>query len=189
MEQIVSMLNSLADVLRAGLTFAGNYAGSSLAAQLITVLKISSGLASFFLFAAIVWLVFRFNKLMGTSPMERLTEAMRASPVQPSRYAKHWIKIKSRLQRPSEAEWKLAVIEADKLCDSILRHMGYLGQTMGERLRTIKPAQLQSLEHLWEAHKVRNTIVHDPQFYLSEYEAKQAIVRYEEFLKEMQIIQ
>ena len=126
---------------------------------------------------------------MGTTPLERLSEAMRAAPVEPTRMAKHWTRIRSRLDKGSEAEWKLAVIEADKLCDSILRRMGYLGETMSERLRNIKPAQLASVEQLQLAHKTRNTIVHDPQFYLSEYEARQAISHYETFLKEIQIIQ
>ncbi|OHA47664.1 MAG: hypothetical protein A2806_03550 [Candidatus Terrybacteria bacterium RIFCSPHIGHO2_01_FULL_48_17] len=189
MDIVLELLNQVALLIKKGNGALVPVFGQALPAQLLLALKITSGVVSLLAFVAIVYLSFRISKLMGASPLERLGEAMRTAPVEPTRLAKHWSRIKNRLEKGSEAEWKLAVIEADKLCDTILRRMGHLGETMGERLGNIKPAQLSSLEQLQAAHKTRNTIVHDPQFYLSEYEAKQAILNYETFLKEMQIIQ
>jgi len=57
-------------------------------------------------------------------------------------------------------DWKLAIIEADIILDEMLKEAGYGGNSLGERLRSISPTQLQSLDDAWQAHKVRNQIAH-----------------------------
>ena len=60
----------------------------------------------------------------------------------------------------SPNDWKLAIIEADIILDEVLKEAGYQGASLGERLRSISPAQLQSLDAAWQAHKVRNQVAH-----------------------------
>lgn len=60
--------------------------------------------------------------------------------------------------RPND--WKLAIIEADIILDESLKDAGYLGSSLGERLRSISTSQLNSLDDAWQAHKVRNQIAH-----------------------------
>lgn len=60
----------------------------------------------------------------------------------------------------SPNDWKLAIIEADIILDEILKEKGYAGVSLGERLKSISPTQLQSLDDAWQAHKVRNQIAH-----------------------------
>jgi len=60
--------------------------------------------------------------------------------------------------RPND--WKLAIIEADIILDESLKSAGYGGNSLGERLKSISPSQLNSLDDAWQAHKVRNQIAH-----------------------------
>ena len=64
------------------------------------------------------------------------------------------------------------VIEADKLLDHTLKLKGLPGETMGERLKeakTLYPAKLY--DQIWEAHKVRNNLVHEVSFRISDKRA------------------
>jgi hypothetical protein len=59
-------------------------------------------------------------------------------------------------------EPKMAIIEADKLVDVILKKAGIAGNTMAERLRKVqKLVQRPIYSGMWEAHKLRNHIVHE----------------------------
>lgn len=57
---------------------------------------------------------------------------------------------------------KLAVIEADKLADTVLKRAGLKGDSMAERLRRCeKLINRNAYQGMWEAHKVRNELVHE----------------------------
>lgn len=96
-----------------------------------------------------------------------------------------WGEIQNHLNSMKEAEWKFAVIEADSLVDSILKAGGYLGDTMGDRLKNIDKTQIVTLDGLWEAHKIRNRLAHDVDYFLRYGEAKRALQLYEKTLKEL----
>jgi hypothetical protein len=83
-------------------------------------------------------------------------------------------------------DWKLAIIEADILLADSLRDRGYVGDTLGERLRHITPNQLSSIDDAWEAHKVRNKIAHEgADFVLTKRIAEETINRYRRVLNEL----
>lgn len=105
-----------------------------------------------------------------------------------SRVAKKWEKIKDRLELPPESEHKLAIIEADDLLNEIFRRMGYQGETLGERLQHLTSAQVPDLEQVKEAHKIRNNIVHDPDYQLYLDQARKAVEVYEKVLRDLQAI-
>ncbi len=76
-------------------------------------------------------------------------------------------------------DWKLAIIEADIILDDILKQRGYAGNSLGERLKSISPQQLSSLNDAWEAHKIRNRIAHDgADFVLTKRVAQDTITKY-----------
>ena len=102
--------------------------------------------------------------------------------------AKPWQKISARLDTGMESEYKLAVIETDTILDDILKRMGYAGDSLGERLKSVTPEIIPNVTDLIEAHKIRNNIVHDPDYKLSLEEAKKAIRIYETTLSELQAI-
>jgi len=85
----------------------------------------------------------------------------------------------THLESENPNDWKLAVIEADIILDDILKKQGYAGTTLGERLRSISPQSLGSLQDAWEAHKVRNKIAHEgADFVLTHRIARDTIARY-----------
>tara|TARA_B100000508_G_scaffold128485_1_gene114301 strand:- start:3130 stop:3768 length:639 start_codon:yes stop_codon:yes gene_type:complete len=82
-------------------------------------------------------------------------------------------------------DWKLAIIEADIILDDILKQRGYAGNSLGERLKSISPQQLSTLNDAWEAHKVRNRIAHDgADFVLTHRMAHETIARYQRVFAE-----
>ncbi len=83
-------------------------------------------------------------------------------------------------------DWKLAIIEADIMLDLILKERGYAGQSLGERLRSISPSQLQSLDAAWQAHKVRNQVAHGgADFVLTKRLAEDTIKQYRQVFGEL----
>ncbi len=57
---------------------------------------------------------------------------------------------------------KYALIEADKLLDHVFKKLHFKGETMGERLKSAKKWYSPELYNkIWEAHKARNTLVHE----------------------------
>ncbi len=82
---------------------------------------------------------------------------------------------------------KMAVIEADKLLDGVMRSMLIPGDTMGERLKTAEYSY-PNIRKVWPAHKLRNQLVHDTTFELSSSQARQALAGFEAALKTLNIL-
>lgn len=98
---------------------------------------------------------------------------------------KQWDKTKKRLESGLDSEYKLAIIEADSMLDDVLKRIGHKGETLGERLKQLTPDLLSSINDVWEAHKIRNNIVHDPDYKLNSGEARKALEIYEKTLSEL----
>ncbi len=89
----------------------------------------------------------------------------------------------------SPNDWKLAIIEADIILDDILKQRGFVGNSLGERLKNISPYQLRSLDDAWEAHKIRNRIAHDgADFVLTKHVAQETIARYQRVFAEFGVM-
>ena len=82
---------------------------------------------------------------------------------------------------------KLAVIEADKLVDNVLRAMVIPGETMGERLKAAAH-NYPKIREVWPAHKLRNQLVHDSDFNLTQNRAKRALQDFEKALKTLNVL-
>ena len=102
--------------------------------------------------------------------------------------SKEWRKVSARLDTNMEAEYKLAVIEADSILDDTLKRMNFSGDTLGERLEKLTSATLPNVNDVVEAHRVRNNIVHDPDYKLTLEEAKTALQIYERALTDLQVL-
>lgn len=85
-------------------------------------------------------------------------------------------------------DWRLAIIEADIILDELLKERGFAGATLGERLKSISPQQLSSIQDAWEAHKVRNKIAHSgTDFVLTKRMAQETIGRYRLVFNEFEL--
>jgi hypothetical protein len=70
-----------------------------------------------------------------------------------------------------------------------LTRQGYIGDGVGEKLKSIEPSEFGTLADAWEAHKVRNQIAHEGSaFNLSESLAHRTIARYESVFREFKAI-
>ncbi|HVM90655.1 MAG TPA: hypothetical protein VMU11_02050 [Verrucomicrobiae bacterium] len=82
---------------------------------------------------------------------------------------------------------KLAVIEADKLLDGVLRSLIFPGETMGERLKSAQ-YKFKDINKVWPAHKLRNQLVHDSTFELTIPQAKRALKDFEAALRTLHVL-
>lgn len=154
---------------------------------LIYALKIISGVISSLLFIILVILAFRLRRIIQGS-VQDLTKSASAPVLPKKEINKNWQAVLDKLDKGDESSCKMAVVEADKILDDILKRIGYQGGDMGERLKQLTPAQLANLNDIWEAHKIRNRIVHESGFRLSQEQAQKAIKAYERGLKDLEAL-
>jgi len=96
--------------------------------------------------------------------------------------------MQSRIESDNPNDWKLAIIEADIILDQALKKRGYAGNSLGERLKSIAPTALASLDDAWQAHKIRNYIAHGGEdFILTQKLARETMVRYNRVFDEFGI--
>jgi hypothetical protein len=100
-----------------------------------------------------------------------------------------WVEIQKHMQSGNQAEWRLAILEADIMLYDMLEQMGYEGDSIGDKLKQVEPASFNTLDEAWRAHKVRNIIAHEGNAYvLPRSEADRAIRQYETVFKEFYFI-
>ena len=113
---------------------------------------------------------------------------MSAPGLPKKKMVKRWESVLANLGREDENSYKLAVIEADKIFDDILKKIGYQGEDMGERLKQLTPAQTANLDEVWQAHKLRNQIVHEPDSKLTRAQAQRAVEIYQRALEDLEAV-
>ena len=97
-----------------------------------------------------------------------------------------WDDIANHIASENEAEWKLALIDSDKILEDALREAGYAGVGVGELLKDAEAKHgFNSLQDAWEAHKTRNRIAHESGFQLTKHEAKNAVERYKRAFQDL----
>jgi len=97
-----------------------------------------------------------------------------------------WQEIEQLMQLGSPSNYSRAVLEADKLLDHILKGFRAPGMTMGDRLKASQNRFSQEgYDATWKAHKVRNELVHNSQFELMDYSARQAIANFKKAIDEL----
>lgn len=101
------------------------------------------------------------------------------------KFIRQWNKVINRLSKPTPESLRIAVIDADSLVDVFLKKAGYMGEHMADRLSRIIPSGVKSLSGVWDAHLLRNSLVHIPGSTVSVSEAKTAVKAFEKFLKEL----
>lgn len=84
----------------------------------------------------------------------------------------------------NEKTYALAVINADKLLDTALKKRSFKGETIGERLISAKN-NLSRRQRVWEAHKLRNRLVHEENVKLDRKKTLEALKGFESALKDL----
>jgi len=145
-----------------------------------------------FVFFSLVFLVSIFVLLLKNTWLKRryledMIEIATYRPFGVKKTFKQWAKILKRMETDKEAEYKLAIIEADGLLDEVFGKMGFRGETIGEKLKQIDSVTLPNIDQVWEVHKVRNNIVHDPDYRLALDKAKKVLAVYERALRDLEL--
>lgn len=101
---------------------------------------------------------------------------------------KRWVQIEAHLRSGNPSEWKVAILEADRLADQALSEMGYQGANLAERLAVFQSHDEEKEAKLAEAHAVTNRIVFEKDFSIERKEAERIIGLYREFLTVWEVI-
>lgn len=96
---------------------------------------------------------------------------------------KKWDRVKKRAEAGTEADYKLAIIDADDLLIEILDDRGYDGKDFEERSQKASRLLGALYADVLKAHETRNSIVYNPDFKLSADEAKRALDAFERAAK------
>lgn len=118
---------------------------------------------------------------------EQFVNILGAGHLPRRRAVKGWRQVLRRMNSEDSNQWKLAVLEADKILDEILKMSGYLGN-INDKLDLITPAQLANIEDVLAAHRFRNQIAQDPSLEISRETAFQAVEIYRKAFVELNLI-
>jgi len=95
-----------------------------------------------------------------------------------------WREIEFLIKSGEKNNLKIALLKADNLFDDVLKSVGFGGSTLGERLK-VASYKYPKLREVWEAHKIRNRLVHESEFELSLSQTKRAIEIFKRALKNL----
>ena len=151
------------------------------------VIQVFSFVLTIALFIFYIHLMFRGEIVQFRSALYK--EALTKAPaVSRRRATSHWGKIQKRMASDDEAQWKVALIEADTMLGNLLIVLGFSGADMAERMQNLKPGQIPYFDEAWRVHKVRNFIVQDPSYSIQKETAEKAIEIYKKIFEEFKII-
>lgn len=151
----------------------------------ILFVKIISVIISIIFIAIILKKLYQIQEILHPKPI--FAPAGGIYPSQPQRrtYNDEFAQIKNYVESDLSTEWKIAVLEADKIMDDALINIGTTGETMGERLKNMNKKVMPSLDLVWEAHKLRNDIAHDINVSVSQEASARAVASFERALREI----
>lgn len=114
-------------------------------------------------FFVLVWYLYLLeqNGEQGALADKKYQEHFNRIKKQAQKRNERWDKVTELIRSQNQADWVLAIIEADTMLDSMLTTLGYPGQTIGEKLSQTNALQFPTLELAWQAHKIRNKIAHE----------------------------
>lgn len=102
---------------------------------------------------------------------------------------KRWEKIVEFSSSTNSSDWRLAIIEADVMLEETLHAAGYVGDSVGDMLKSVERGDFATIEDAWEAHKTRNRVAHSGGSYeLNQRETKRIIALFENVFREFEVI-
>lgn len=179
MEKIISLLFSIYDKVFF-------YFNSSQWNLLIFYLKITSTIFSIIFALLIILVSFKFFSLK--NPDRKLLKLIfkKQSIITKEKINKKWLEVLKHMQSKN---YNMAIIESDKILEEIFKKMGLKGKTMAEFLAQINKEQISTIKELREVHKIRNQIVHNIDFQISESTANKIMEIYQKTFKELEFIE
>lgn len=137
-------------------------------------------------FLRILWAVISWPFRLLFGKKKSVTRSLGEGGLDRSYVDTKWQEIEQLMQLGRPSNYARAVLEADKLLDHILKGYRAPGMTMGDRLKASQNRfSREGYDAAWRAHKVRNELVHNSQYELMDYTAKQAIDNFKKAIDEL----
>ncbi len=121
------------------------------------------------------WLQYKF--------LEDVTEFFSWQSYGAREMSKQWDKIHKRTASGAESDFKLSIIDADDLLLEVLDNRGYEGDTFEESIKNTSGLLDPMAGDILIAHETRNNIVYNPDYKISEEQAKKILDIYESAAK------
>ena len=97
-------------------------------------------------------------------------------------------KAKMHIASEYKEEWKIGIIELDNILRDLLKGKGYIGETVAELLDDGAKKGMITLDKAWEAHRVRNRVVHEGMNYdFPKEQAERTLRNYSSVFEELGI--
>lgn len=119
------------------------------------------------------------------TPWRHSKKKEKKSPFNQKLFADRFARVTKGFHKSPPQSFVLGIIEADKLVDDALQIMGLQGEHMADRLQKLRVEDYPALDRLWRAHRIRNELVHTPDFGIEAGDAEDVLKVYEKFLKEL----
>lgn len=145
--------------------------------EIVFTIKVIFIIISFLLLLAIIFLLFRM--IIGsilTKPLAK--KSHKTGPVfNKKKIKKRWQKVDKKIKSGLEANYKLALLEADKIFDRVVKEIGYG-----------REKQLSNIDEIKQANKLKDSIVEDKKLKISKEEAEKSIAAYKKGLEELGVL-
>ncbi|MEK7180904.1 MAG: hypothetical protein AAB738_01030 [Patescibacteria group bacterium] len=101
----------------------------------------------------------------------------------------HWRSVRHKAFSGDTNSMRLAIIEADKILDDVLRNVGFTAETVSDKILQILSDDLYLIRNkATDAHEYYLKLESDPDYEVDFDEVKKAIYNYEAVLKELNIV-
>ncbi len=100
-----------------------------------------------------------------------------------------WNRVTEQAGSSNPENWRLAILEADIMLSELLDLQGYKGETIADKMKQVDRMKFNSIESAWDAHKIRNRVVHEGGLTLTPREVRTTIMLYERVFKEFKYIE
>lgn len=150
------------------------------------ILELVSVIVSACFIAGIVVIVVKTNWL--GYRVERFRHAFLKTEFPKEMAKKEWGSIERHFFKGDENDLKISIIEADKLLEEALREAGIRGANLGDRLKNLTVDRVPNIDAIWQAHRLRNQIVHEPTFKLKRDAAEMALEVYRRTLHQLGLL-
>jgi hypothetical protein len=120
-------------------------------------------LATIFVIGMLIWMVYVRVRIYEVD--EELDAAYKGHFIKPETKAERvnvrWQNILAHFNSSNPNDWRVAILDADTMLDELVTSLGYTGDGLGEKLRSIRINDFPTLQSAWEGHKMRNIIAHE----------------------------
>jgi len=165
----------------------GGFSGGGFLKTIDSVISFIFSIVALFFITVIIYVLVRKYEMRGEKA-KSIQEPLKAD-IEVFKKNDRWQKVLDHVHSDNPSDWRLAIIEADNILEEMVTKIGYKGENLGEKLKSVEPSDFNTLQEAWQAHKVRNKIAHEGlNFQIDHREAKRVVAQFEKVFKEFEYI-